>query len=215
MNVVKGFIRTLKSSTESNLRTEIAPSHPLIAWTIEHAAQFKNRCMVGCDGRTQTERLLKLRQLFDPRTDTKCRSHREALHKAMRTRRWLCATRTIFLEDEYHNRIGESRVPNAWLIRHRAWICPGIRTELQDSQYISELVPFGDSGGAHFRRNIACRWTGTLTFRLTERAPPTDTSCSPREGVLCCKSVQQLALVECPNKKVMVNERSTPGPETT
>ena len=28
MNIVKGLIRTLKSSTESNLRTEIGPSHP-------------------------------------------------------------------------------------------------------------------------------------------------------------------------------------------
>ena len=38
MNIVKGLIRTLKSSTESNLRTEIGPSHPLIPWIIEHRA---------------------------------------------------------------------------------------------------------------------------------------------------------------------------------
>ena len=31
---VKFVIRTLKSSTESNLRTEIGPSHPLIPWII-------------------------------------------------------------------------------------------------------------------------------------------------------------------------------------
>ena len=55
--IVKGLIRTLKSSTESNLRTEIGPSHPLIPWIIEHAAQLKNRYMVGSDGRTPTERL--------------------------------------------------------------------------------------------------------------------------------------------------------------
>ena len=47
VNIVKGLIRTLKSSTESNLRTEIGPSHPLIPWIIEHAAQLKNRYMVG------------------------------------------------------------------------------------------------------------------------------------------------------------------------
>ena len=52
MNIVKGLIRTLKSSTESNLRTEIGPSHPLIPGIIEHAAY-----MVGADGRTPTERL--------------------------------------------------------------------------------------------------------------------------------------------------------------
>ena len=57
MNIVKGLIRTLKSSTESNLRTEIGLSHPLIPWITEHAAQLKNRYMVGADGRTPTERL--------------------------------------------------------------------------------------------------------------------------------------------------------------
>ena len=57
VNIVKGLIRTLKSSTESNLRTEIGPSHPLIPWIIEHAAQLKNSYMVGADGRTPTERL--------------------------------------------------------------------------------------------------------------------------------------------------------------
>ena len=57
VNIVKGLIRTLKSSTESNLRTEIGPSHPLIPWIIEHAPQLKNRYMVGADGRTPTERL--------------------------------------------------------------------------------------------------------------------------------------------------------------
>ena len=57
VNIVKGLIRTLKSSTESNLRTEIGLSHPLIPWIIEHAAQLKNRYMVGADGRTPTERL--------------------------------------------------------------------------------------------------------------------------------------------------------------
>ena len=57
VNIVKGLIRTLKRSTESNLRTEIGPSHPLIPWIIEHAAQLKNRYMVGTDGRTPPERL--------------------------------------------------------------------------------------------------------------------------------------------------------------
>ena len=57
MNIVKGLIRTLKSSTKSNLRTEIGPSHPLIPWIIEHAAQLKNRYMVCVDGGTPTERL--------------------------------------------------------------------------------------------------------------------------------------------------------------
>ena len=57
MNIVKDLIRTLKSSTELNLRTEIGPSHPLIPWIIEHAAQFKNRYMVSADGRTPTERV--------------------------------------------------------------------------------------------------------------------------------------------------------------
>ena len=57
VNIVKGLIRTLKSSTESNLRTEIGPSHPLIPWIKEHAAQLKNRYMVGADGRTPTERV--------------------------------------------------------------------------------------------------------------------------------------------------------------
>ena len=57
VNIVKGLIRTFKSSTESNLRTEIGPSHPLIPWMIEHAAQLKNRYMVGANSRTATERL--------------------------------------------------------------------------------------------------------------------------------------------------------------
>ena len=57
MNIEKGLIRTLKSSTETNVRTEIGPYHPLIPWIIEHAAQLKNRPMVGVDGRTPTERL--------------------------------------------------------------------------------------------------------------------------------------------------------------
>ena len=57
MSIVKGPTRTPKSSTESNLRTEIGPSHPLIPWITEHAAQLKNRYMVGADGRTLTERL--------------------------------------------------------------------------------------------------------------------------------------------------------------
>ena len=52
VNIVKGLIRTLKSSTESNLRTEIGPSRPVMPWIIEHAAQLKNRHMVG-DGRTR------------------------------------------------------------------------------------------------------------------------------------------------------------------
>ena len=37
--------------------TEIGPSHPLLPWNIEHAAQLKNRYMVGADGRTPKERL--------------------------------------------------------------------------------------------------------------------------------------------------------------
>ena len=41
----------------SNLRTEIGPSHPLIPWIVEHAAQLKNRYTVGADGTTPTERL--------------------------------------------------------------------------------------------------------------------------------------------------------------
>ena len=58
VHIVKGLIRTLKSSTESNSRTEIGPSHPLIPWMIiEHAAQLKNRYRVGGDGGTTTERL--------------------------------------------------------------------------------------------------------------------------------------------------------------
>ena len=57
VNIVKGLIRNLKSSTESNLRTEIGASQPLIPWIIEHEAQHKNRYMVGADGRTPTERL--------------------------------------------------------------------------------------------------------------------------------------------------------------
>ena len=57
VNIVKGVIRTMKSSTESNLRIGIGPSHPLILWIIEHAAQPKNMYMVGADGRTPTERL--------------------------------------------------------------------------------------------------------------------------------------------------------------
>ena len=56
MNIVKGLIRILKSSTESNLRTEIGPVSSLIPWIIEHAAQLKNSYMVGADGRTPTER---------------------------------------------------------------------------------------------------------------------------------------------------------------
>ena len=57
VNIVKGLNRTLQSSTEPNLRTEIGPSHPLIPWTVEHSAQLKNRYMVGADGRTRAERL--------------------------------------------------------------------------------------------------------------------------------------------------------------
>ena len=57
VNIVRGLIRTLKSSTKSNLRTEIGPSHPLIAWIMEHAALLKNMYMVGADGRIPTERL--------------------------------------------------------------------------------------------------------------------------------------------------------------
>ena len=57
VNIVKGLIRTLKCSSESNLRTEIGPSHLPVPWIIEHAAQLKNRYMMGADGRTPTERL--------------------------------------------------------------------------------------------------------------------------------------------------------------
>ena len=39
------------------MRTEIGPSHLLIPWINEQAAQLKNRHMVGADGRTPTERL--------------------------------------------------------------------------------------------------------------------------------------------------------------
>ena len=47
---MKGLIRTLKSSTESNLVPKIGPSHPLIPWVTEHAAQLKNKYAVGADG---------------------------------------------------------------------------------------------------------------------------------------------------------------------
>ena len=50
-NIVKSLIRTLKGSTESTLRAEIGPSHPLIPWIIEHAAQLKHRYLEGADGR--------------------------------------------------------------------------------------------------------------------------------------------------------------------
>ena len=56
VNIVKSLIRTLPSSTESKFRTEIGPSHPFIPSIIVHAAQFKNRTMVGADGSTPTER---------------------------------------------------------------------------------------------------------------------------------------------------------------
>ena len=57
VNIVKGLVRTLKSSAGSNLKTEIVPSHPLIPRFKERAAQLKNRRMVGADGTTPTERL--------------------------------------------------------------------------------------------------------------------------------------------------------------
>ena len=57
VNIVQGLMRTFKGSTESNLRTETGPSHPPIPWIVEHAAQLKNRYMVGADGRIPTERL--------------------------------------------------------------------------------------------------------------------------------------------------------------
>ena len=47
VNIVKGLITILKSSTESKLRPEIGPSHPLIPWITEHSAQLKNRYMAG------------------------------------------------------------------------------------------------------------------------------------------------------------------------
>ena len=52
VNIVKSLIRTLQSSTESKFRTEIGPSQALIPWIIVHAAEFKNRNMVGADGST-------------------------------------------------------------------------------------------------------------------------------------------------------------------
>ena len=61
MNIVKGLIRILKSSTESNLRTAIGPSLPLIPCIIEHIAQLKNRYMMGADGRTPPEKRLRIR----------------------------------------------------------------------------------------------------------------------------------------------------------
>ena len=47
VNIGKGSSEPLKSFTESNLRTEIGPSHPLIPWIIQHATQLKNRNMVA------------------------------------------------------------------------------------------------------------------------------------------------------------------------
>ena len=57
INVVKGLIRTLKLSVEERMGHELEPTHPLLPWIVEHAAQLRNRYQVGSDGKTPYERL--------------------------------------------------------------------------------------------------------------------------------------------------------------
>ena len=43
VGIAKGMIRTIKAATDANLKTELAPGHPLILWFVEHALQMRNR----------------------------------------------------------------------------------------------------------------------------------------------------------------------------
>ena len=58
VNILKGLIRTLKSSTEDRLGEEIDPEHPIMPWLIDHAAELRNHFQVQDNGKTPVEALM-------------------------------------------------------------------------------------------------------------------------------------------------------------
>jgi len=54
---IRGVIRTLKLSVESNIKEKIADDSVVMAWIVEHSANLITTCSKGQDGRTAYERV--------------------------------------------------------------------------------------------------------------------------------------------------------------
>ena len=81
----------------------------------------------------------------------------------------MCRTFKVLVEDEYHIKIVEGHVLNAWLIRHSAWVYSRYQRresghtafqELLGVACTSGLVPFGETVAGHFRRSTRT-WKAT------------------------------------------------------
>ena len=57
VQILKDQVRTLKSAIESNLKTRLPISHPMIHWLVRHCCTVLNRCSVNPDGRTPYQTL--------------------------------------------------------------------------------------------------------------------------------------------------------------
>ena len=93
----------------------------------------------------------------------------------------VCRIFEVLVEDEYHIRIFEDHVLNAWLIRHSAWVYSRYQRresgqtafqELKGLAYTSELVFFGETEAGHFpqkhRKKMESDWQrGILVGRTS------------------------------------------------
>ena len=57
IRAVRGVFRTIKLCLEERIGQKIPPTHPLVAWLVEHAALLLNAMQVGEDGNTAWARL--------------------------------------------------------------------------------------------------------------------------------------------------------------
>ena len=49
-------VRTWKSTLDDALGERIPPSHPILAWMVEHVSSIDRRAAIGEDGKTPLER---------------------------------------------------------------------------------------------------------------------------------------------------------------
>ena len=59
VKVFKGLLRVHLLSLERRIGGKIPSSHPILTWLVQHTANILTKCLVGTDGKTAYERLLK------------------------------------------------------------------------------------------------------------------------------------------------------------
>ena len=126
----------------------------------------------------------------------------------------MCRTFKVLVEDEYHIKIVEGHVLNAWLVRLSAWVYSRYQRresgqtafqELKGVAYTSDLVPFGEMVAGHSPQKHCKKMESDwhLGIWVGRTSNSNEYILLTQKGVLRCKSVRRLELAERYNKKIM------------